>query len=109
MATTVTKILLQSILMVFLAAGWAYVCIMTDMNLRKTDVSSDVQNPTGNRAVSVRNPVHRLSMDAQYILNSKIIRVFSTYRQETVQNGIRNMTEELLWNAPTSVRNKTIN
>ncbi len=37
------------------------------------------------------------------------IQGYLTYRQGTLKHGKRNMTEGLLWNAPTSARKRTIN
>ena len=40
---------------------------MMDMNPRKTDVSTGVQNQTAQKAVSVKHPVPLLNMDEPYI------------------------------------------
>ncbi len=54
-------------------------------------------------------PVHRRNMEEPYTFLQMIIQGYLTYRQETLKYGKRNMTEGLLWNAPTSARKRTIN
>lgn len=56
MVTSSIRIPLPLTQMGFLAVTWAYVCIMTDMNLRKTDVSSAVQKLTANAGCFCETP-----------------------------------------------------
>lgn len=58
---------------------------------------------------SVNILVLRQNTVEPYTFLPQIIQDYLTYRQETVQHGKGNMTEGLPWNAPTSVRKRTIN
>ncbi len=91
------------------SANWAYVCIKMDMRLPSIGRNTDVQKRTENVAVSVNIPVHRRNTEGPYTSLPMIIQGYLTYRQGTVKHGKRNMTEELPWNAPISVRKRTIN
>ena len=91
------------------SASWAYVCIKMDMRLPNTGRNTGVQKRTGNVAVSVNIPVHRRNMAEPYTSLPRIIQGCLTYRQETRKHGKKNTTEGLPWNAPISVRKRTIN
>ena len=91
------------------SASWAYVCIKMDMRLPSIGRNTDVQKQTGNAAASVNSPVHRRNTEEPYTSLPMTIQGYLTYRQGTVKHGKRNMTEELPWNAPISVRKRTIN
>ena len=80
-----------------------------DMRLPNTEQNIGAQKQTGNVAVSASIPVHRRNTAEPYISLPMTIQGYLTYRQETVKHGKRNMTEGLPWNAPISVKNKTIN
>ena len=88
---------------------WAYVCIKMDMRLPSIGPNTDAQKQTGNMAASVTIPVHRRNTAGPYTSLPMTIQGYLTYRQGTLRHGKRNMTEELPWNAPTSVRRRTIN
>ena len=88
---------------------WAYVCIKMDMRLPSIGRNTDAQKQTGNAAASASSPVHRQNTEGPYISLPMTIQDYLTYRQETRKHGKGNMTEELPWNAPTSVRKRTIN
>ena len=88
---------------------WAYVCIKTDMRLLSIGRNTVVQNQIGHVAASVSISVHLRNTEEPYTFLLQIIQDYLTYRQETVKHGKRNMTEGLPWNAPTSVRKRTIN
>lgn len=94
---------------VFQSVRWAYVCIKMDMKLQSTVQNTGVQKRTENRGVSVDILVLRQNTVEPYTFLPQIIQDYLTYRQETVQHGKGNMTEGLPWNAPTSVRKRTIN
>lgn len=94
---------------VFQSVRWAYVCIKMDMKLQSTVQNTGVQKRTENRGVSVNILVLRQNTVEPYTFLPQIIQDYLTYRQETVQHGKGNMTEGLPWNAPTSVRKRTIN
>ena len=94
---------------VFQSVRWAYVCIKMDMKLQNTVQNTGVQKQTENRGVSVNILVLRQNTVEPYTFLPQIIQDYLTYRQETVQHGKGNMTEGLPWNAPTSVRKRTIN
>lgn len=91
------------------SVNWAYVCIKMDMRLPSIERNTGVQKQTENVAVSVNSPVHRRNTEGPYTSLPMTIQGYSTYRQGTLKHGKRNMTEELPWNAPTSVRKRTIN
>ena len=91
----------QSMTMAFLFVSWAYVCIKMDTRQPSTGQSTGARNQTGNVAVSVNTPVHRRNMEGPYTSLPMIIQGYLTYRQGTLKHGKRNMTEGLLWNAPT--------
>lgn len=95
--------------MVFQSVRWAYVCIKMDMKLQNTVQNTGVQKQPENRGVSVSLLVLRQNTEGPYTFLPQIIQDYLTYRQETVTHGKRNMIEELPWNAPTSVRKRTIN
>ena len=95
--------------MVSRSAGWAYVCTKMDMRLPNTGRNTGVQKPTEKGAASVNIPVHRRNMAGPYTFLPMIIQGCLTYRQETQKPGKRNTPEGLPWNAPTSVRKRTIN
>ena len=80
-----------------------------DMKLPNTGRNTDAQKPTENGAASVSIPVHRLNTAGPYISLPMTIQGYSTYRQETLKHGKRNMTEGLPWSAPTNARKRTIN
>ena len=80
-----------------------------DMKLPSTAQNTGAQNLTGNAAVSVNILVHRRNMAEPYTSLPMTIQDYLTYRQGTLKHGKRNMTEELPWSAPTSVRKRTIN
>ena len=80
-----------------------------DMKLPSTAQNTGAQNQTGNVAASVNTPVHRRNMAEPYTSLPMTIQDYLTYRQGTLKHGKRNMTEELPWSAPTSVRKRTIN
>lgn len=94
---------------VFQSVRWAYVCIKMDMKLQNTVQNTGIQKRTENRGVSVNILVLRQNTVEPYTFLPQIIQDYLTYRQETVQHGKGNMTEGLPWNAPTSVRKRTIN
>ena len=94
---------------VFQSVRWAYVCIKMDMKLQSTVQNTGVQKRTENRGVSVNILVLRQNTVEPYTFLPQIIQDYLTYRQETVQHRKGNMTEGLPWNAPTSVRKRTIN
>ena len=94
---------------VFQSVRWAYVCIKMDMKLQSTVQNTGVQKRTENRGGSVNILVLRQNTVEPYTFLPQIIQDYLTYRQETVQHGKGNMTEGLPWNAPTSVRKRTIN
>ena len=71
--------------------------------------NTGARRQTGNEAASVGIPVHRQNTAEPYTFLQMIIQGYLTYRQGTLKHGKRNMTEGLLWNAPTSVRKGTIN
>ena len=87
----------------------AYVCTRIDMKLPNTGRNTDAREQTGSVDASVNIPAPLRNMAEPYISLLRIIQDYSTYRQETVKHGKRNMMEELPWNAPTSVRKRTIN
>ena len=91
------------------SANWAYVCIKMDMRLPSIGRNTGVQKQTGNAAASVNSPVHRRNTEEPYTSLPMTIQGYLTYRQGTAKHGKRNMTEGLPWNAPTSVRKRTIN
>src|SRR5699024_7955231 len=93
----------------FQSVRWAYVCTKMDMSLPNTVRNTGVQKPAGNAAVSVSIPVHRQNTEGPYTFLPMTIQGYLTYRQGTRKHGKRNMTEELPWNARTSVRKRTIN
>ena len=80
-----------------------------DMKLPSTAQNTGARDQTGNVAVSVNTPVHRRNMEEPYTSLPMIIQGYLTYRQGTLKHGKRNMIEGLPWNAPTSVRKRTIN
>ena len=88
---------------------WAYVCIKMDMRLPSIGPYTDAQKQTGNVAAFVNIFVHRRNTEEPYISLPMTIQGYLTYRQGTAKHGKRNMTEGLPWNAPTSVRKRTIN
>lgn len=102
------KTISPSMKMEFLSASWAYICTKMGMRLPNTAPNTGVQSPAGNRAVSVNIPAPRLSTAEPYISSLRIIQDCLTYRQGTAKHGKRNITEELPWNAPISVRKRTI-
>ena len=79
------------------------------MRLPSIGRNTDAQKQAGNVAASVNIPVHRQNTEGPYISLPMTIQDYLTYRQETRKHGKGNMTEELPWNAPTSVRKRTIN
>ena len=91
------------------SVSWAYVCTKMDMRLQNTGRNTGVQKQTENAAASVNSPVHRRNTEEPYISLPMTIQGYLTYRQGTAKHGKRNMTEGLPWNAPTSVRKRTIN
>ncbi len=91
------------------SANWAYVCIKMDMRLPSIGRNTDAQKQTGNAAASASSPVHRQNTEGPYISLPRTIQGYLTYRQGTAKHGKRNTMEELLWNARTSVRKRTIN
>src|SRR5699024_2092040 len=95
--------------MVSQSVRWAYVCIKMDMRLLNTARNTDAQKQTENVAVFVNIPVHRQNTEGPYISLPMTIQDYLTYRQETRKQGKGNMTEEIPWNAPTSMRKRTIN
>ena len=95
--------------MVSLSVSWAYACTKMDMRLPNTGQNTGARNQTANAAASVSIPAHRRNTAEPYTSSPMIIQGYLTYRQGTVKHGKRNMTEGLPWNAPTSVRKKTIN
>ena len=88
---------------------WAYVCIKMDMRLLSIGRNTDAQKQTGNMVAFVSIPVHLRNTEGPYISLPMTIQGYLTYRQGTAKHGKRNMTEGLPWNAPTSVRKRTIN
>ena len=72
-------------------------------------IDEDAQKQTGNAAASASSPVHRQNTEGPYISLPRTIQGYLTYRQGTAKHGKRNTMEELLWNARTSVRKRTIN
>ena len=91
------------------SAGWAYVCIKMDMRLPNTGRNTDVRKRTANRAASVSIPAHRRNTTGPYTSLPMTIQGYLTHRQGTAKHGKGNITEGLPWNAPTSVRKRTIN
>ena len=79
------------------------------MKLQNTVQNTGAQKQTENRGVPVSILVLRQNTEGPYTFLPQIIQDYLTYRQETVQHGKGNMTEGLPWNAPTSVRKRTIN
>lgn len=63
----------------------------------------------GYEAASVSIPAHRRNTAEPYTFLPMAIQGYLTYRQGTAKHGKGNITEGLPWNAPTSVRKRTIN
>lgn len=58
----------------------------------------------GKEAVSVNTHAQIPNMEELYISSKRTIQGFLTYRQETVMNGKRNITDGRLWNVQTNMK-----
>ena len=78
------------------------------MKLPNNERNTGNQRPVGNMAVSVSIPVHQRNTVGLFTSLLITTQGHLTYRQETQKHG-KNTMEGRPWNAPISVRKRTIN